>query len=62
MKNSVLLNHYPKLDKDIIRNIHEECQCEYCGWPMYVNDTCYVSEDLGKIFCGNYCYKLSLEI
>ena len=62
MKDSPLLNHYPKLKKDKIDHHLDECQCDYCGFPMYYGETIYISEDLGKVFCGNYCYKITLQL
>ena len=47
-----------KLKREKIDNIHEECQCEYCGFPMYVGEDCWTSEVVEKIYCGVYCAKL----
>ena len=46
-----------KLKKETINNVHECCQCQYCGYPMYEGEIVFV-DDEGTTFCGNYCFKL----
>ena len=45
------------LSKETINNVHECCQCAYCGYPMYEYETVYVDDELGEVFCGKYCQK-----
>lgn len=38
----------------IIRRLVEECQCEWCGYPMYVGDG-VVDTPEGPVYCSGSC-------
>ncbi|REJ87058.1 MAG: hypothetical protein DWQ34_25960 [Planctomycetota bacterium] len=40
-----------------IRNGSEECQCGFCGYPLYVGDPAY--EYVGEAFCSVTCCRRS---
>lgn len=38
-----------------IAHIHEETDCDHCGYPLYVDDPAV--EHNGRVYCGKACAK-----
>ena len=43
-----------KLKEETINNVHECCQCEWCGFPMYETEKVYIDE-YWNTFCSKVC-------
>ena len=41
------------MEKHVIMNISEECQCIWCGWPMYQGETALYHEE--EPYCSKWC-------
>ena len=42
----------------VIRNIYEECDCEWCGWPLDIGDRCHDSSLTESVYCSAAHVKL----
>lgn len=38
-----------------IYNRLEETQCNNCGYPLYIDDKAFQSEDSGDVYCSKKC-------
>ena len=46
------------MDKYIVLNKSEETECDYCGYPLFVDDTAIMDYDTLKVYCSETCAKL----
>ena len=44
-----------KLRKETMQFYLEECECEWCGWPIYVGDRYFQDEETSMVFCCGQC-------
>lgn len=38
----------------VVRRLVEECECEWCGYPMYVGDWLLDTPE-GPVYCSSKC-------
>ena len=43
------------LEKYTIQIMAHETSCGFCGWPMYLGDTCFFDAEQDETFCGAVC-------
>ncbi len=43
------------MTKYTIKKRNEETECCYCGYPLYVEDTAYLSKDERRVYCSKVC-------
>ncbi len=55
------MKHKQELPKNITREpitkTYEECDCDYCGNPLYTGDIAYYNDDNSTVFCSLKCAK-----
>lgn len=43
------------MTKYTITRRDEETECSYCAYPLYIEDTAYMSDDERRVYCSRVC-------